>query len=303
MADQYTGERHTELGTVAKSTHQKPRAKQADKNYIAVMAKIFAVLEYAIDRGGRQEPIAFAELAKDLPYSRTTIHRILYSLEKLGYVEKAEGTARYRLAAKFFALTGVAVNFRQLQSVAKPVMQNLMTRHAETVNLGVLDRGQVVFIDVLQSPSSLRIAAYPGERCAVHSTALGKALLAFLPEAEIQAILSDQPLTKKTPQTITRKSHFMENLGTVREHGVALDLEENLSGVTCIAAPIFNDAQRVIAGFSISGPSARMHAKLSAVKEDVRSAALMVTRMLAPLSNVGEIPKIQKRRNNPFRAG
>jgi IclR family acetate operon transcriptional repressor len=134
---------------VAKSTQRKPKAKQADKNYIAVMAKIFAVLEYVIDRGGSQEPIAFAELAKDLPYSRTTIHRILYSLEKLGYVEKAEGTAHYRLAAKFFALTGVAVNFRQLQSVAKPVMQNLMTRHAETVNLGVLDRGQVAFIDVL----------------------------------------------------------------------------------------------------------------------------------------------------------
>ena len=96
--------------------------------------------------------------------------------------------------------------------------------------------------------------------------------------------------------------HLMENLATVREQGVALDLEENLSGVTCIAAPIFNDAQRVIAGFSISGPSARMQAKLSAVKEDVRSAALMVTRMLAPLSNVGEIPKIQKRRSNTFRA-
>jgi IclR family KDG regulon transcriptional repressor len=280
---------------VAKSAQHKPKAKQVDKNYIAVMAKIFAVLEYVVDRGGSQEPIAFAEFAKDLPYSRTTIHRILYSLEKLGYIEKADGTAHYGLAAKFFALTGVAVNFRQLQSVAKPVMQKLMTRHAETVNLGVLDRGQIVFIDVLQSPSSLRIAAFPGERCAVHSTALGKALLAFLPEAEIQAILNGQPLTRKTPQTITRKSHFMENLATVREQGVALDMDENLSGVTCIAAPIFNDAQRAIAGFSISGPSARMHAKLTAVKDDVRSAALMVTRMLAPLSNMGEIPKIQKR--------
>lgn len=286
---------------MAKSTQQKPKAKQADKNYIAVTAKIFTVLEYVINRGGSREPIAFAELANDLPYSRTTIHRILYSLEKLGYVEKAEGTAHYRLAAKFFGLTGVAVNFRQLQSVAKPVMQKLMTRHAETVNLGVLDRGQVTFIDVLQSPSSLRIAAYPGERCAVHSTALGKALLAFWPEAEIHEILIDQPLSKKTPQTITRKSHFMENLAMVREQGVALDLEGNLSGVTCIAAPIFNDAQRVIAGFSISGPSARMHAKLSAVKEDVRCAALMVTRMLATLSNMGEVPKIQKRRNNALR--
>ena len=286
---------------MAKSAPPTPKTKQADKNYIAVMGKIFTVLEYVIDRGGKQEPVAFSEIAKNLPYSRTTIHRILYSFEKLGYVEKAESTSHYRLAAKFFELTGVAVHFRQLQSIAKSVMQNLMTRHAETVNLGVLDRGQVAFIDVLQSPSSLRIAAFPGDRTAVHSTALGKALLAFLPETEINAIISEQPLIKKTPQTITRKGHLLEHLASVREQGIAIDLEENLSGVTCIAAPIFDHAQRPIAAFSISGPSARMNAKLTAVKEDVRAAALIVTRMLAPLSTVGQVPKPQKRNNNASR--
>jgi len=286
---------------VAKSAQPTSKTKQADKNYIAVMGKIFTVLEYVIDRGGNQEPVAFSEIAKNLPFSRTTIHRILYSFEKLGYVEKAESTSHYRLAAKFFELTGVAVHFRQLQSIAKSVMQNLMTRHAETVNLGVLDRGQVAFIDVLQSPSSLRIAAFPGDRTPVHSTALGKALLAFLPETEINAILSEQPLIKKTPQTITRKGHLLEHLASVREQGVAIDLEENLSGVTCIAAPIFDHAQRPIAAFSISGPSARMNAKLNAVKDDVRAAALIVTRMLAPLSTVGEVPKTHKRSNNASR--
>ena len=286
---------------MAKSAHPTAKAKQADKNYIAVMGKIFTVLEYVIDRGANQEPVAFSEIAKNLPFSRTTIHRILYSFEKLGYVEKAESTSHYRLAAKFFELTGVTVHFRQLQSIAKSVMQNLMTRHAETVNLGVLDRGQVAFIDVLQSPSSLRIAAFPGDRTPVHSTALGKALLAFLPETEINAILSEQPLIKKTPQTITRKGHLLEHLASVREQGVAIDLEENLSGVTCIAAPIFDHAHRPIAAFSISGPSSRMNAKLNAVKDDVRAAALIVTRMLAPLSTVGEVPKIQRRNNNASR--
>jgi len=275
-----------------------PKTKQADKNYIAVMGKIFTVLEYVIDRGANQEPVAFSEIAKNLPFSRTTIHRILYSFEKLGYVEKAESTSHYRLAAKFFELTGVAVHFRQLQSVAKSVMQNLMTRHGETVNLGVIDRGQVAFIDVLQSQSALRIAAFAGERTPLHSTALGKVLLAFLPESEINTILSEQPLIRKTPQTITRKAHLLEHLASVREQGVAIDLEENLSGVTCIAAPIFDHAHRVIAAFSISGPSARMNAKLNAVKDDVRAAALIVTRMLAPLSTIGDSPKIQKRRSS-----
>jgi IclR family transcriptional regulator, KDG regulon repressor len=288
---------------VAKGAQQIPKSKQADKNYIAVMGKIFTVLEYFIDRGAKQEPVAFSEIAKDLPFSRTTIHRILYSFEKLGYVEKAEITSHYRLAAKFFELTGPAFHFRHLQSVAKSVMQNLVTRHAETVNLGVLDRGQVAYIDVFQSPSTLRIAAFPGDRNPVHSTALGKALLAFLPEPEINAILSEQPLIKKTSKTITRKGHLLEHLASVREQGVAFDLEENLGGVTCVAAPIFDPAQRAIAAFSISGPTARMSAKLNAVKDDVRAAALIVTRMLAPLSTVGKVPQIQKHSNRAFPTG
>jgi IclR family KDG regulon transcriptional repressor len=279
-----------------------PKSKQADKNYIAVTGKIFAVLEYIIDRGARQEPVAFAKISKDLPFSRTTIHRILYSLEKLGYVEKAQIASHYLLAARFFELTGVAVHFRHLQSVAKSVMQNLVIRHSETVNLGVLDLGQVAYIEVCQSPSSLRIAAFPGERNPIHSTALGKAILAFLPEPEISAILSEQPLVRKTPKTITRKGHLLEHLASVREQGVAFDLEENLAGATCVAAPIFDASQRPIAAFSVSGPTTRMSAKLNAVKDDVRSAALIVTRMLAPMSTDADLPKVQERRTKASRS-
>lgn len=274
------------LSKGAKSARPAPKIKQADKNYIAVTGKIFSVLEYIIDRGAK-EPVAFSKISKDLPFSRTTIHRILYSLEKLGYIEKAEIASHYLLSAKFFELTGVAVHFRHLHSIANSVMQNLVIRHSETVNLGILDGGQVVHIDVVQSPSSLRIAAFPGQRNAVHSTALGKALLAFLPEPQISAILSEQPLVRKTSKTITRKAQLLEHLASVREQGVAFDLEENLDGVICVAAPVFDAGQRAIAAFSISGPATRMSTKLNAVKDDVRGAASIVTRMLAPLSTVG----------------
>jgi IclR family transcriptional regulator, KDG regulon repressor len=273
-----------------------PKAKQADKNYIAVMGKIFSVLEYVTNKGARQDSVSASDLARDLPYSRTTIHRILYSLEKLKYIEKVEASSQYRLASKFFELTGVAVHFRQLQASAKPVMQSLMTRHGETVNLGVLDGGQVAYIDVLQSPSALRIAGFPGDRTPLHSTSLGKVLLAFLPEHEVSAILSEQPLIKKTPQTIVRKGHLLEHLASVREQGVAFDLEENLGGVTCVAAPIFDHSHRIIAAISVSGPTARMNAKLNAVRDDVRSSGLVIGRMLAPLSTVGQIPGGSKKR-------
>ena len=271
------------------------KAKQLDKNYIAVMGKIFDVLHYLIDKGAKQEPVAFAAMVRTLPFSRTTIHRILYSLEKLGYVEKADQPAHYRLAAKFFELTGPAVHFRHLQSISRSLMSDLMARHSENVNLGVLQNGQIVHIDVMQSPNALRVAAFPGERNPLHCTALGKAILAFLPEAEVNTLLDGHPLIKKTPRTITQKAHLREHVALVREHGVAIDLEENLSGVTCVAAPIFDHAGRVVAALSVSGPSSRMSSKLTAIKNDVRAAALSATRMIAPLYEAEQLLALAKK--------
>ena len=273
-----------------------PKQKQLDKNNIAVMAKIFDVLNYLIDNGGKQEPVPFSAMVKALPFSRTTVHRILYSLEKLGFVEKAEIAAHYRLAAKFFEFTAPAVHFKHLQSICRSIMNDLLARHVENVNLGVLQNGQIIHLDVIQSPNALRVAAFPGERNPPHCTALGKAILAFLPESESNTLLDGYPLVKKTPKTITQKGHLREHLALVREHGVAIDLEENLSGVTCVAAPIFDHGGRVIAALSISGPTSRMNAKLSAVKNDLRAAALSATRMIAPLYETEQTPTHNKRK-------
>src|SRR2546427_714105 len=179
-----------------KSRPPSPKRKQVDKNYIGVTAKIFSLLEYFIKEGAKQQAIPFQELSRALPFARTTVHRILYSLEKLGYVEKADVKAHYRLGPKFFELTEPAVHFRRLQSLAKAVMTDLLVRYSETVNLGVLDNGQVAYIEVLQSPSALRIAANPGDRNPVHSTALGKVILAYLPKEEVESIVEQHPLIR-----------------------------------------------------------------------------------------------------------
>jgi IclR family transcriptional regulator, KDG regulon repressor len=267
---------------MAKKKSGKPQRVQADKNYIEVTGKIFAVLEYFVERGSKQKSVAFVEVAAAIPFARTTVHRILYSLEKLGYVEKDEAKAHYQLAAKFFDLTGPAIHFRRLQSVAKGVMQNLLLRFGETINLGVIEDGQVAYIEVLQSPSALRIAATPGERNPVHCTSLGKAMLAFLPENEVDAILDRHPLVRRTSKTITQKKHLFEHLALVRERAVALDMEENLTGVICIAAPIFDHAGRVIAGISLSGPASRMEPKLAQVQAEIRNSAITLSQMLSP---------------------
>jgi IclR family transcriptional regulator, KDG regulon repressor len=290
---------------VAKKRVRKRKRKQEDKNYIEVMGKIFAVLEYFIESGSKQRPVPFSDIASALPFARTTVHRILYSLEKLGYLEKDGASGHYQLAGKFFELSGPVVHFRRLQSVAKSVMQNLLLRFGETVNLGVLDEGQVAYIEVLQSSSALRIAAMAGERNPVHSTALGKAILAYLPESEIATILEEHPLIKMTPKTITQRKHLLEHLAGVRERAVALDMEENLSGVICVAAPIFDQAGRVIAGLSISGPAPRMQPKLTQVQDEIREAASATSHMLSPSAlaasgtSSGHAPNSGGRVHNP----
>lgn len=262
----------------------RPKRVQEDKNYVAVMGKIFAVIEYFIENSGKEKSLSFSEISGALPFARTTVHRILYSLEKLGYVEKDETHARYQLAGKFFDLTAQAVHFRKLRAVARTAMQSLLLHFGETVNLGILDDGQVSYIEVLQSPSALRIAATPGERNPVHCTALGKTFLAYLPENEILAILDKYPLIRMTPKTITQKKHLLEHLALVREKALALDMEENLSGVLCVAAPIFDQGGRVIASLSVSGPVTRMKPKLGQIQEELRNAATTTSQMLSPNS-------------------
>src|SRR2546426_6485150 len=126
-----------------KSQSQNPKRKQVDKNYIGVTAKIFSLLEYFIKEGAKQQAIPFQELSRALPFARTTVHRILYSLEKLGYVEKADVKAHYRLGPKFFELTEPAVHFRRVQFLAQTVITDLLVWFLGTVNFGVVDKGEV----------------------------------------------------------------------------------------------------------------------------------------------------------------
>lgn len=284
---------------LAMNAGRKPGEKQVDKNYIGVTDKIFAVLEYFIEKGAKQQAVPFNEVHKALPFARTTVYRILYSLEKLHYLERTGPEGAFRLSGKLFELMEPAVHLRKLQSVAGSVMTSLLIRYSETVNLGVLDEGDVAYIHVIESPSTLRTAAVPGDRNPFHSTALGKILVAYLPEDQLAALLDFHPLIMMTPKTITEKKRFLEHLASVREQGVAFDLEENVEGVVCVAAPIFSAEGKCVAGLSMSGPSARMEAKLGSLPNDVREAALKISRMLSPRASLRPTSKTPDPKSPP----
>ncbi len=226
----------------------------AANNYIAVIERMMRVLETF--EGERE--VALATLTTRSKLVKSSVYRILFTLERLGYIEK-NGEGRYSITSRLSRLGGQARPHSQLPALAEPFMLDLVRKFQETINLGVLDAGEVLYIRVLESPHAFRLAAHAGIRSPLHSTALGKSLLATLPETELQKILAPYSFQRCTRNTICEAEQFMRELGRVRRRGYAVDNMEDSEGARCLAAPIFDGDGRGVAALSISGPASRVH--------------------------------------------
>jgi IclR family acetate operon transcriptional repressor len=222
-------------------------------NYISVVDKAMRVLEAL--RGKREVPLR--EIASSAGLIKSSTFRILFTFESLGYVEKSAG-GRYGLTAHLARLTSGHRPSPDLGNLVEPFMAELLGRFRETVNLGVLDDGEVLFIRVRESSQSFRLANHAGIRTPVHSTALGKCLLCCLPHKEIETILKKHPLRATPPRTIRDRPTFYRELAGVRFRGYAIDDQEYSCGARCLAAPIYTAGGDVCAAISIAGPAARM---------------------------------------------
>src|SRR5579883_2317257 len=223
-------------------------------NYIAVIQRTMLVLEAF--RGQRN--LRLADLAARTRMVKSSVFRILFTLERLGYVEKgADG--RYSISSRLARLSGPLRPESDLAAQAGPFMAGLLHRFQETVNLGVLDGDEVLYLRVMESPHAFRLAAHAGMRSPVHSTALGKCLLSGLSHEELEALVKDHPLNPRTRRTICDLARLERDLKRVRERGYAIDDGEDSSGARCVAAPITDSEGRVVAAVSISGPAIRVH--------------------------------------------
>ncbi len=223
------------------------------RNYVALVEKTIRLLEAF---AGEQE-VPLARLAHQTGLVKSSAFRILFTLERLGYVER-KPRGLYSLSPQIDALSVKALQAPDLGSLAAPLMAGVLRRFQETVNLGVLDNGEVLYIRVLESSHTFRIAAHAGIRSPIHSTALGKCLVGTLPRQQLDEILGKRPLRRITPRTICRRADLYAELERVKFRGYAVDNEEDSRGARCVAAPIRDPAGQAIAAMSISGPATRM---------------------------------------------
>lgn len=226
----------------------------AETSGVLVLHKTLDILEEikTIEAGYK-----LADLARKVGLPKATVYRILNTLESRGYLDRATDGS-YRLAKKLFDLQRTVPLEQILHRVAQPVMERLVANCKETVNLGILDAGEVVVINTVESPQAVRMSSKIGNRRYLHSTAIGKVMLAWMPEKEAQRLLRMKGTPKLTDATLTSKAAVLEELSRVREQGWALDNQENEIEGRCIGAPVTGPGGQVIAAVSISGPEFRM---------------------------------------------
>ena len=224
---------------------------------VQAVARALMILEVLARAGG---PISLSEVAQRLDLKLTTAHRLLSTLVAYGFAEQEPITQRYRLGLKALEIGNAALATTDIRTIARPYLRELVDRLNETANLAILDDGQVVYIDQIESTRIVivKMFARVGSRGPAHCTGSGKVLLAGLPDEELAVLLRKMPLERFTEKTLTDPEALLAELRQIRRQGFALDRGERDEGVWCVAAPIRNYEGKVVAAVSVSAPAARM---------------------------------------------
>ncbi|MGE5140800.1 MAG: IclR family transcriptional regulator [Rudaea sp.] len=239
--------------------------------------RAFAILDALA--GGSESGIALAETASKLHLSRSTAHRYLITLEKLGAIER-DGQDRFHLGLKMIELAGRTLSSNDLRQQGEPFLRELASRTEETSHLAVLSGLEVVYIAKADSARAIRMYSHIGARAPVYSTALGKAILAHSDKTLFEQVVQ-AGLVSRTPHSITSRRALLQEIERVRQRGFAVDAEENELGVCCLGAPVFDYSSRPIAAISISGPAERITpARQPELGRVVRDAALRLSRRM-----------------------
>ena len=256
-----------------------PQYKTGESPYrVQVLDRSLAILEVL---ASRQSDFSLAELCASLKLHKSTIHRLAMVLEQQRLVERSPETGRYRLGLKLFELGSKAVAALDLREHSRPHLTRVMHETEETVHFCILDQEDVLYVEKMEPERSVRMASSVGRRMPAYCTAVGKAILALLPDAELATRLRRWELKPLTRKTITNAADLRAELQTIRLRGYAIDDEENEVGVRCVGAAVRNHMGRPVAAISVSGPAFRMSkGKVTEVARSVMGAANALSREL-----------------------
>lgn len=245
------------------------------KGLIQSVARAIQILECF----NQYKELGVSEISKMINLHKSTAFGLISTLENYNFLEQNKVTGKYKLGNEIFRL-GTKVN-TDLISITLPYLNDLVSRCQETVNLVTRDNYSVLYLKKVESPHSMRICTRDGEKLPLYCTAVGKTILAYLQDDEVNDIMSKIQLVKFTDKTITDKDILLQQLEKIRQKGYAEDFEELEIGLVCVASPIFNHHNEPVAGISVSGPASRMTESLRIkIAEMLHKYTLEISRKL-----------------------
>lgn len=227
----------------------------------------------------RQE-LGVSELSRLLDLNKSTAFGLLSTLERRGYLQQNQENGKYSLGLKALDLATVRLAGFDFTRVAKPMLKALVDRLGETVHLAIYDHGEVVYVDKIESGNTIQIASYIGKRNPCYCTGVGKCLLAFQPESEVERVIA-RGLVPRTVKTISDPAAFRATLARIRAVDQSIDDEEFELGLVCVAAPIRDRTGAVLAAISVSSPTFRIgRDTIVEIARQVSEAAIAVSQAL-----------------------
>lgn len=223
-----------------------------------------------------------ADLSRRLKIPKSSASYILRVLENRAYLKRND-SGKYLLGLQLMSLSSDALSHADVREIAKPILNRFLKKsRLPEAHLAVLDNGRAVYIEKVEAEDSfIRMDIWVGHRLPVHTTSIGKALVAYLTDNEIIEILKSRGMEKKTDKSITSRQKFLSEMKKVREFGFAVDNEENSDGVRCVAAPIFDAKGKVIAALGTSSTILQINeANLPKYVELIKESAQRVSQQM-----------------------
>ena len=228
--------------------------------------------------GQSDSPMSLTAVAEAAELSPSTTHRLLTTLQEEKYVRFDQGKRGWAVGLQAFMTGSGFLKTRSLLDVARPRMRRLMEETSEVVNLAVEENGEAIYLHRVGSPRIAQVAVPVTDRTLLHCSAVGKALLAGMPDARIQSILNQRGMRQFTRTTVSSLPALHRELTLTRSRGYAIDQEERVSGMRCVAAPIYDENAHVIGALSLSSTNQRIdEARVTTFGELVKRTAAAVT--------------------------
>lgn len=244
---------------------------------VGVLAKVLSIFE-VLDRapGGLQ----LRHISDQTGLNKSTAYRFLSNLERAGYLVR-DLTGAYLIGPRLVHLGANSAYQSTICRLSRPIMEDLWHETSETVNLGTLDRAEVLYLDVLESPHQFRLSSQKGMRRPLNCTALGKTILAWSTPETRDELLAHCEFERRTPHSIIRSADLLSELGRIQRRGYAVDDEEVETGACCVAAPIFDSSGLITASISVAGPVTRLaHNRIPEIAALANEAAARISRSL-----------------------